>query len=173
MNSSQIFHKLYGSDHDSYGLPNICCLKGGEQLNLDLQFLTKQGLTSTVTLTAQKVKQSLLQQIQQYFDTMTARADYQFPEIEVVDINLPLDAEVRESRLAFSRMVFPVIKVGNFCGIGLSLTINNSLTLGSFTYDALKTCFHRNLMKQPFDTFINGILYLCKQLDSIFPTNTN
>ena len=104
---------------------------------------------------------------------MTARADYQFPEIEVVDINLPPDAEARESRLAFSRMVFRVIKVGNFCGLGPSLTIDNSLTLGSFTYDALKTRFHRSLMKHPFDTSIDGILYLCKQLDSIFHTNTN
>lgn len=156
------FFQLNGSDQDAHGLPNISRLKSGEQLNSDLQFLTEQGLASIVELTAQHADQNMLPQIQQHFDSMIANGDYLYPDIHVVAMDLPLNAESRESRVAFSKLTFRVLKVGNLWGSRPSLTVDKSLIYSSFTYDALKTRFHRPVMKHPMDSTINGVLYLCE-----------
>jgi hypothetical protein len=131
---------------------------------LDLQFLTEQGLTSIVELTAQRADQNLLPQIQQQFDIMIAKADYQYPDIHVVDMDLPLNADSRESRVAFSKLTFRVLKVGNVCASRPSLTVDMTLMHTSFTYESLKTRFHRTIMKHPTDPTIHGVLYLCEFL---------
>ena len=130
---------------------------------MDLQFLTEQGLTTTIELTAQRADQNLLLQIQAGFDAMIAQADYQYPDtIHITDMDLPQTAESRESRLAFSKLIFCVLKVGNLCGSTPSLTVDKGVTHNSFTYESLKTRFHQGVMKHLMDTSIHGILYLCE-----------
>ncbi|KAF8971331.1 hypothetical protein BDZ97DRAFT_1913826 [Flammula alnicola] len=166
---------LNGSNQDDHGLPNISRLKTGEQHNLDLQFLVEQGLATTVELTAQRADHTLLPQIQQHFDSMIARADYQYPTIHLADMDLAPTAECRESRLAFSKMIFRLLKVGNLCGTGPALTVDKTVTHSSFTYEALKTRFHRPVMKHPMDTSIQGILYVSprRKLQLVGPVDEN
>lgn len=42
---------------------------------------------------------------------MIAKADYQYLDIHVIDMDLPLNAESRESRLAFSNLTFVSLKL--------------------------------------------------------------
>lgn len=88
---------------------------------------------------------------------MIAKADYQYLDIHVIDMDLPLNAESRESKFDFC-----ILKVGNLCGSGPSLTVDKALVHTSFTYESLKTCFHHSVMKHPTDPTINRMLYLCE-----------